>query len=260
MADDVQIADTSSGDAPHDYTVPSSADFILKAAYGVFDGTLASGNFLPAIEIVSDSGHTVARSVGQQVTAGDSAEVSWFPFAPPASSGGGGGITEIESTDGSITVTNPTGPTVDLTGAGGGGGITAQVEQVATSFVAIANNATGFLTWSHSSGAALLDYTNSVQPVAVSAGTFAFTGTVVSSSTVNAGGWVLAQLAFVTSNGNVSFESVFTGPTSGTVGAIIALSGLVPMSGTDYVRVFVENKSGVSQSFAFGSMTAVELT
>ena len=123
MADDVQIADTSSGDAPHDYTVPSSADFILKAAYGVFDGTLASGNFLPTLEIVSDSGHTVARSVGQQVTAGDSAEVSWFPFAPPASSGGGGSITEIESTDGSITVTNPTGPTVDLTGAGGGGGI-----------------------------------------------------------------------------------------------------------------------------------------
>lgn len=123
MADDVQIADTSSGDAPHDYTVPSSADFILKAAYGVFDGTLASGNFLPTLEIVSDSGHTIARSVGQQVTAGGSAEVSWFPFAPPASSGGGGGITEIESTDGSITVTDPTGPTVDLTGAGGGGGI-----------------------------------------------------------------------------------------------------------------------------------------
>lgn len=123
MADDVQIADTSSGDAPHDYTVPSSADFILKAAYGVFDGTLASGNFLPTLEIVSDSGHTVARSVGQQVTAGDSAEVSWFPFAPPASSGGGGSITEIESTDGSITVTNPIGPTVDLTGAGGGSGI-----------------------------------------------------------------------------------------------------------------------------------------
>lgn len=123
MADDVQIADTSSGDAPHDYTVPSSADFILKAAYGVFDGTLASGNFLPTLEIVSDSGHTIARSVGQQVTAGGSAEVSWVPFAPPASSGGGGGITEIESTDGSITVTDPTGPTVDLTGAGGGGGI-----------------------------------------------------------------------------------------------------------------------------------------
>lgn len=101
MADDVQIADTSSGDAPHDYTVPSSADFILKAAYGVFDGTLASGNFLPTLEIVSDSGHTVARSVGQQVTAGDSAEVSWFPFAPPASSGGGGGTSiALEITEG----------------------------------------------------------------------------------------------------------------------------------------------------------------
>lgn len=101
MADDVQIADTSSGDAPHDYTVPSSADFILKAAYGVFDGTSASGNFLPALEIVSDSGHTVARSVGTAVTAGASAEVSWFPFAPPASSGGGGGTSiALEITEG----------------------------------------------------------------------------------------------------------------------------------------------------------------
>ena len=35
------------------------------------------------------------------------------------SPGGEGGIEEIESTDGSVTVTNPTGPVVDLTNAGG---------------------------------------------------------------------------------------------------------------------------------------------
>jgi hypothetical protein len=34
-------------------------------------------------------------------------------------SGGGGGITEIESTDASVTVTNPTGPVVDLAASGG---------------------------------------------------------------------------------------------------------------------------------------------
>lgn len=34
----------------------------------------------------------------------------------------GGGITEITSVDGSVTITNPTGPIVDLHVAGGGGG------------------------------------------------------------------------------------------------------------------------------------------
>lgn len=34
--------------------------------------------------------------------------------------GGGGGITEITSTDSSVTITDPTGPTVDLSVAGGG--------------------------------------------------------------------------------------------------------------------------------------------
>lgn len=45
-----------------------------------------------------------------------------FPFPFFGGSMGGGAITLIESTDASITVTNGSGPIVDLTGAGGGGG------------------------------------------------------------------------------------------------------------------------------------------
>lgn len=171
MADDVQIADTSSGDAPHDYTVPSSADFILKAAYGVFDGTLASGNFLPAIEIVSDSGHTVARSVGQQVTAGDSAEVSWFPFAPPASSGGGGsGITEIVD-DGGITVIDGTGPTVGIAVTTP---LVGRQEQLAVAGQLINAGTGAELSWSYNAGATFLDLTTPTAPKITTTGLYAF--------------------------------------------------------------------------------------
>jgi hypothetical protein len=43
-------------------------------------------------------------------------------MVPKSSGGGAGTITQVESTDGSVTVTNGTGPVVNLTNAGGGSG------------------------------------------------------------------------------------------------------------------------------------------
>lgn len=76
---DKQILVTGSADAPAGYTVPNTAEIIPKALSCVFDGTGASGDFVPVLEIVSDGGVVVAQSKGSTVTAGGSVEQTWFP-------------------------------------------------------------------------------------------------------------------------------------------------------------------------------------
>jgi Concanavalin A-like lectin/glucanases superfamily len=67
--------------APLDYVVPGAQLIELVALNAVFDGSGAAAAFLPAVEIISDSGHTVSRSiVDTQVAAGGSAEVTFAPF------------------------------------------------------------------------------------------------------------------------------------------------------------------------------------
>lgn len=97
---------------------------------------------------------------------------AWHDFA----GGGGGGITEITSTDTSVTVTNPTGPTTDLS-----------VPPPTLTFADLREESysggqsvdpTGtVLTWAHSTGDTLLDYTDPTLPTVIDAGlyTFAFT-------------------------------------------------------------------------------------
>lgn len=66
--------------APADWTLPPSLNLALKNVYASFDGSGASGNFVPCLEIVSDSGHTVGTYPCQRtVAAGASADVTWFP-------------------------------------------------------------------------------------------------------------------------------------------------------------------------------------
>lgn len=237
MADDVQIADTSSGDAPHDYIVPSSADFILKAAYGVFDGTSASGNFLPAIEIVSDSGHTVARSVGQQVTAGDSAEVSWFPFAPPVSSGGGGGLTAAWE---SFWIGNVT-PGAPLP---------------------ITNGTSASIIWDNIFGS-LLDYSDARRPAVISAGMYALmvTAEVAWPATITQGG--SAFMSVILSGANASEfngQTTFTYPTSPGSGSgswqFRFVAPLVAWAAGDSFFVTIGNEDG-AHTVDFGAFGAI---
>ena len=112
--------------APADWVPPAALEIIPKTAFATFDGTNAAGAFLPALEIISDSGHTVAICATEAVVAaGASAVVSWFPGGelddalgqtPVAPSG----ITTLVSPGASIAVGNPTGPTatVDLPASG----------------------------------------------------------------------------------------------------------------------------------------------
>jgi hypothetical protein len=75
-----QLALGDSGDAPQTYRVPKAQLIRLLCANASFDGSGAAGDYLPAIELVSDADEVVSRTFGDQVTAGDSAEVTFGAF------------------------------------------------------------------------------------------------------------------------------------------------------------------------------------
>ncbi len=62
-----------------------------------------------------------------------------------SSGGGGGGVSEITSTDMSITVTDPTGPTVDLSASGGSQAVGCVL--VASSSLDLATGSALYFTW-----------------------------------------------------------------------------------------------------------------
>lgn len=77
---DSQFNPLGSVAAPADWTLPPSLNLQLKNVYASFDGTSAAGSFVPCLQIVSDSGHTVGSyPCASTVAAGGSADVTWFP-------------------------------------------------------------------------------------------------------------------------------------------------------------------------------------
>lgn len=78
---DVLILAAGTAAAPTDYEVPNAQVVLPKAVHAVFDGTGASGSYVPVLEILSDSGIPVATCpLASTLAAGASAEVSWFPL------------------------------------------------------------------------------------------------------------------------------------------------------------------------------------
>jgi len=67
--------------APASWTIPPSLEIALEAVFAHFDGSGAGGSFLPTLQIVSDSGHTVCEiPMDASVAAGSSVEATWAPF------------------------------------------------------------------------------------------------------------------------------------------------------------------------------------
>jgi hypothetical protein len=85
---DSQIVNSEVEAAPAVYTLPAAIEFVLKAVSADFDGSVA-GSFLPAVVITSDSGHVIARACdpANPVSAGGSAEASFFPGVKTAGAG-----------------------------------------------------------------------------------------------------------------------------------------------------------------------------
>jgi len=130
---DAQILAAGTADAPLDYGVPNAQEILLKAVNANFDGSAAAGDFLPAVVIESDGGVVIARAIGQAVTAGDSAEVSFFPRVAGTSAAASGTLSGYQVTTQNAAVSIPSGVEtlmtfnrgeydpgdVDLFGAGG---------------------------------------------------------------------------------------------------------------------------------------------
>jgi hypothetical protein len=77
---DTQILASGSASAPESYTVPNAQEIMIKAVACTFDGSGASGNFLPMLSIVPPGGvGPIECPMLTSVAAGASAEVSWFP-------------------------------------------------------------------------------------------------------------------------------------------------------------------------------------
>ena len=88
-ADQVQLVLAQTQAVPLNYTVPQAQAAELVAANAVYDGTAAAGAWKPALEIYSDSGHLVSRSIGDTQAAGAQAGVTFAPFLRAATAAGG---------------------------------------------------------------------------------------------------------------------------------------------------------------------------
>jgi hypothetical protein len=103
-------------DAPFTFAVPASLEVMPYTAHATFDGTGASGDFRPCLTFYGVDGVVLGRYFpANVVTAGDVQEVTYTPpFGTAAVSPSSGGVTTITSDDGTILVTNPTGPITNL--------------------------------------------------------------------------------------------------------------------------------------------------
>jgi len=70
---------------PASYEVPGSAAIVPIAVQALLNGSGASGDYVPTLIFRSQAGHVIARvPTSTTVTAGDDAEVSWFPHVAAA--------------------------------------------------------------------------------------------------------------------------------------------------------------------------------
>src|SRR5207247_10701566 len=90
---DVQIVSSAKTTGAIGYTLPDSVEFMLKAVYCEFRDAGAAFDLTPVVEIVSDSGHTIALAIDRSalVTAGGAADASFFPGVKGGCGGATGG-------------------------------------------------------------------------------------------------------------------------------------------------------------------------
>jgi hypothetical protein len=94
------IEPPSGGNAPVAYQLAPGLTLETLAVAADFDGSGAGGDFEPAVAFYAQDGRRLGRfAAGTAITAGSSAEVTFFPFAPPASSGGGSATQVVEQFD-----------------------------------------------------------------------------------------------------------------------------------------------------------------
>lgn len=82
MAADAVIVRAGPVAVPLDYTVPTGTEIVPRVVSASFDGSAATGPFVPTLDVISPQGNVVARCpLCSTIAAGGSAFVSWFPGA-----------------------------------------------------------------------------------------------------------------------------------------------------------------------------------
>jgi hypothetical protein len=91
VADSALLA-AGGADAPLSYLVPGTTAIRIKQIHVSYADNGASGDWLPAVRIISDSKHRMGTAADQavKVTAGSDADVSFFPGVKHAAAAGGG--------------------------------------------------------------------------------------------------------------------------------------------------------------------------
>jgi hypothetical protein len=106
MADSAILA-AGGADAPLSYVVPGSAVITIKQIHVKYVDNGAGGDWLPAVRIVNDAGHTMgtAADQGVKVTAGSDADTSFFPGVKHAAAAAAGSALALATGD--VAYTNP---------------------------------------------------------------------------------------------------------------------------------------------------------
>jgi hypothetical protein len=85
----VPLRSTAVVAAPKDYSVPAGQEIYVLSVHASYTDNGAAGDWLPAVVIQDNNGNALCRAVDQgvKVTAGSSAEVSFFPGVKHAAAG-----------------------------------------------------------------------------------------------------------------------------------------------------------------------------
>lgn len=113
------IASQGQAASPASYTIPGTQEIRLSSVHATFDGSAAGGDFLACLSIYAQSGELLSRTFPTTgaITAGSSAEVSYFPFPPSQSSAATLALSNVYyniSTSGTLTVPTSTNTGVPL--------------------------------------------------------------------------------------------------------------------------------------------------
>lgn len=93
MPRDTQIFSGADHAGNSDYTLPGNSEIAVLAVNATFKDNGAGADWCPAVVMLSDSGHVIARAMlpDVKVTAGGDAEVSFFPGVKPSALSGAAG-------------------------------------------------------------------------------------------------------------------------------------------------------------------------
>jgi hypothetical protein len=223
------------------WTVPGDG-MDVETVYASVDATGAGGAVTAEITITDQSGVVIARKVqGSTITAGGTGSATWALRLDDETVGGGGGITSITSTDGSVTVTNPAGPITNLAVFK-----PSTYEFLSSNTMTVTNGSSGAFTWSHTNGSSLMDLTNTTAPLVKVAGVYAIVCQISVTTTFTAGGYAVVVLSMGDGTSSSQVQNMILDSRGQALGYSFAVNNTHYMNALARFSVQVDNEDGAS--------------